>query len=80
MPNIALAENFRNLCEIFYIGAGGMERELVPELLPEAVYFECTAPKFNRSFSPDIIALPSRLWKSIRECTTILEKYPLLLR
>lgn len=74
MPNIALAENFRNLCEIFYIGAGGMERELVPELLPEAVYFECTAPKFNRSFSPDIIALPSRLWKSIRECTTILGK------
>lgn len=74
MPNIALAENFRNLCEIFYIGAGGMERELVPELLPEAVYFECTAPKFNRSFSPDLIALPSRLWKSIRECTTILEK------
>jgi len=69
MPNLALIERLIGKADIYYLGTGGMEKQLVrPYMAKGVVYGEFSAVKFERKLSPSLVTLPFKLASSVSEC------------
>lgn len=68
-PNLALADKLRD-CELYYIGANGMEKGLVAPYVDNGIireYCEISANKLRRKLTFKNLLLPFQLVKSVAE-------------
>ncbi|MEG1710626.1 MAG: UDP-N-acetylglucosamine--N-acetylmuramyl-(pentapeptide) pyrophosphoryl-undecaprenol N-acetylglucosamine transferase [Clostridia bacterium] len=75
MPNLALIDEIlrNDDYKIYYLGTGGMERNLLKPYLSKGVcYYEFKAVKLKRKFSFSTALLPFKLLSAITECKKIL--------
>ena len=66
MPNIAIMQDLQNY-EIYYMGTNGMEKDIVSKM-KNVKYIEIPSVKFIRSFTLKNLAIPFKLFKSIKVC------------
>lgn len=74
MPNIALIQRLRNKAQLYYIGTGGIEKELLSPYSAFITYEQINAPKLRRSFSAELFKLPFELKKSISASKALLSE------
>ncbi|MEG1527910.1 MAG: UDP-N-acetylglucosamine--N-acetylmuramyl-(pentapeptide) pyrophosphoryl-undecaprenol N-acetylglucosamine transferase [Clostridia bacterium] len=73
IPNIALIEQLKDKCELFYIGSSGIEQRLIEKF--KFVKFYCyNPPKFKREFALSNLALPFKFVKAMRQVKKILQE------
>ncbi|MDE6585298.1 MAG: UDP-N-acetylglucosamine--N-acetylmuramyl-(pentapeptide) pyrophosphoryl-undecaprenol N-acetylglucosamine transferase [Clostridia bacterium] len=72
IPNIAIIEGLKGLAECVYLGTDGIEKRICNDNGIE--FYEINAVKFVRGKILCNLSLPFKLFKSVREVKTILEK------
>ncbi len=71
MPNLSLIEVLQNSYQIYYLGTDGMEKRLL-EPYKKVKFIEIPAVKFVRSLTLKNLAIPFKLFSSIKACKKIL--------
>ena len=70
MPNLALLPDLKkSFSEIAYIGGDGMEKKIVPPILP---FFEIPVVKLTRSLTPKNLLIPVKLAQSVSAAKAVL--------
>lgn len=71
IPNVALIEELNNVAECVYIGTDGIEKRICRDNHIE--FHECGAVKFVRGKIFCNLALPVKLYKSVKEAKNVLD-------
>ena len=76
MPNIALIEELKNKHTLFYIGADGLEKQLLKPYIEDKTlsFFAIEAHKLVRSMTPKNLLLPFKLIKSVSQAKKLLKE------
>ena len=76
MPNIALIEELKNKHTLFYIGADGLEKQLLKPYIEDKTlsFFAIEAHKLVRSMTPKNLLLPFKLIRTSRRQKSCLKK------
>lgn len=72
MPNLSLIEVLQNDYQIYYLGSNGMEKKLL-EQYKKVKFVEIPTVKFVRSLTLKNLAIPFKLYSSIKTCKKILK-------
>ena len=72
IPNIAVIENLNGIYELCYLGTDGIEKRICAE--NNVKYYECSAVKFVRGKILCNLALPFKLFKSVKEAGRIIDE------
>lgn len=74
MPNIALMEQLRAQFRCVYVGADGMEKQIIAKHFGESCFYQIIAQKLQRKFTFKNLALPFTLAKSVKQCKKLLKE------
>ena len=76
MPNIALIEELKNKHTLFYIGADGLEKQLLKPYIEDKTlsFFAIEAHKLVRSMTPKNLLLPFKLIRSVSQAKKLLKE------
>lgn len=72
IPNIAVMEILNGIYDLCYLGTDGIEKRICAE--NKVTYYECSAVKFVRGKILCNLALPFKLFKSVKEAGTIIDE------
>ncbi|MDE7167880.1 MAG: glycosyltransferase, partial [Clostridia bacterium] len=72
IPNIAVMEVLNGIYELCYLGTDGIEKRICAE--NKVKYYECSAVKFVRGKILCNLALPFKLFKSVKEAGKIIDE------
>lgn len=72
IPNIAIMEELKGVYDICYVGTDGIEKKICRE--NDVKYYECSAVKLVRGKFFKNLALPFKLFKSVKEAGKILDE------